>query len=350
MWNGEIATILNLTKMNNKSIAVVGCGSIGQRHIKNISKIGVEKIIGIDQDKKKLKLAKQAGADETYLDLSSTLQESDIDAGFVCVPNHLHISIASQLADHGVDLFIEKPLSHTIDGTHELISTAQENDLITLVGCNLRFHPGIQTIQKLLEENAIGKVISVKIEAGSYLPAWHPNGDYRDMYSAREKKGGGAILDFIHEIDYARWLFGDVSSVSAMAGTYSDLELETEDVGAMLLEFEKNMVGEIHMDYIQRSYSRSCKVIGTNGTLYWDWQKESVEEFDPEADQWISHTLPEWSMNDMYIDEIQHFLKCVENRQQTISELEAGKSALEIALAAKQSNTEGRRISIEAEN
>lgn len=334
----------------NRSIVVVGCGSIGQRHIRNLAEAGVEEIIGVDLDEQKLSSAKQAGVDETYGDISTAITENEIDAGFVCVPNHLHIPVATQLADNGIDLFIEKPLSHTIDGTQELISTAQENNLITLVGCNLRFHPGIQTIKKLLEESAIGKVVSVKIEAGSYLPGWHPDDDYREMYSARKDMGGGAILDYIHEIDYARWLFGDVRSVSAIAGNYSNLELETEDIGAMLVEFEGDLVGEVHMDYIQRSYSRSCKVIGTKGTLNWEWGEESVQQFDPETDQWISHSLPEWSTNDMYMDEIEHFLECIKNRQETISGLDAGKSALEIALAAKKSNTEGRRISIKAEN
>lgn len=334
----------------NRSIVVVGCGSIGQRHIRNLAEAGVEEIIGVDLDEQKLSSAKQAGVDETYGDVSTAIAENEMDAGFVCVPNHLHIPVATQLADNGIDLFIEKPLSHTIDGTQELISTAQENNLITLVGCNLRFHPGIQTIKKLLEESAIGKVVSVKIEAGSYLPGWYPDDDYREMYSARKDMGGGAILDYIHEIDYARWLFGDVRSVSAIAGNYSNLELETEDIGAMLVEFEGDLVGELHMDYIQRSYSRSCKVIGTEGTLNWEWGEESVQQFDPETDQWISHSLPEWSTNDMYIDEIEHFLECIKNRQETISGLDAGKSALEIALAAKKSNTEGRRISVKAEN
>jgi predicted dehydrogenase len=336
--------------MMNKSIVVVGCGSIGQRHIRNLAEVGVDEIIGVDHDEQMLNEAKKSGADLTYSDLAPAIQKNNIDAGFVCVPNHLHIQIASQLADNGIDLFIEKPLSHTMDGVTGLISKTKENDLISLVGCNLRFHPGIQTIKELLDRDAIGKTVSVKIEAGSYLPGWHPDDDYKNMYSARENEGGGAILDFIHEIDYARWLFGDVSSVSAMAGTYSDLELETEDLGAMLLEFENDLIGELHVDYVQRSYSRSCKVIGTNGTLYWEWQQGSVEEFDPEAEQWVSHRLPEWTMNDMYIDETRHFLQSIENRDETISGLESGKSALEIALAAKRSNTEGRRVSVESMN
>jgi len=336
--------------MMNKSIVVVGCGSIGQRHIRNLAEVGVDEIIGVDHDEQMLNEAKKSGADLTYSDLAPAIQQNNIDAGFVCVPNHLHIQIASQLADKGIDLFIEKPLSHTMDGVTDLISKTKENNLISLVGCNLRFHPGIQTIKELLDRDAIGKTVSVKIEAGSYLPGWHPDDDYKNMYSARENEGGGAILDFIHEIDYARWLFGDVSSVSAMAGTYSDLELETEDLGAMLLEFENDLIGELHVDYVQRSYSRSCKVIGTNGTLYWEWQQGSVEEFDPEAEQWVSHRLPEWTMNDMYIDETRHFLQSIENRDETISGLESGKSALEIALAAKRSNTEGRRVSVESVN
>ena len=59
-----------------------------------------------------------------------------------------------------------------------------------MIGCNLRFFPPISKIKKLIEQNKIGKIISVQIENGSYLPDWHPYEDYRKGYAAKKKLGG----------------------------------------------------------------------------------------------------------------------------------------------------------------
>src|SRR5215813_3907127 len=97
-------------------------------------------------------------------------------------------------------------------------------------------------LNSLLAERAIGKVIASRVKVGQYLPDWHPWGNYRQSYSAQGELGGGANLDAIHEIDYVRWLLGEV------AGKLSQLQIDTEDVAEILLRFENGAVGEIHLD------------------------------------------------------------------------------------------------------
>jgi len=314
------------------------------RHLENLVAADVGSIVAVDRDPEKQAAATAAGATATYIDLTEALAETDPQFGLVCVPNHLHVPIISKLIEEGLDLFVEKPISHTLDGVPNLVNAAEKRGLTSLVGCNLRFHPGIQKLRELVRADAVGFPTTVRIEAGSYLPNWHPEEDHTEIYSARESTGGGAVLDFIHEIDYARWLFGDVRSVTAMLGRNGDLDIETEDTAAIIVEFENGTIGEIHVDYVQRHYSRSCEIIGTDGTIRWDWHEDHVEEYDPKMEAWIRHELPPWEMNDMYADELEYFLNCVESGAKTFCELRDGWADLRVALAAKQAATQTEHI------
>src|SRR5262249_50073259 len=146
-----------------------------------------------------------------------------VDVAFITAPTRLHIPLALQAAEHGCHLFVEKPLADCLEGVERFLETVKERNLVTLVGCNLRFHPGLIQVKRLLEEGAIGRVIAARVEVGQYLPDWHPQEDYRQGYSARRELGGGVILDAIHEIDYVRWLLGEIVAVACFGGKLSRL-------------------------------------------------------------------------------------------------------------------------------
>src|SRR5262249_16524746 len=141
---------------------------------------------------------------------------------------------------------------------------------------------------------------------------WHPSEDYRQGYSARVELGGGIVLDAIHEIDYIRWMLGDVRAVACLAGHLSALEIETEDVAAILLQFASGAVGEVHLDYVQRAYSRTCHVIGDEGTIRWDYTAGEVRWYSAGSGRWEVFPAPAgWQPNEMYVDELRHFLRCL---------------------------------------
>ncbi len=69
-------------------------------------------------------------------------------------------------------------------------------------------HPGLQKIEEWINQDKLGKIYSVQVDLGEYLPDWHPWEDYRQSYAARADQGGGVVLTLIHELDYLHWLFG----------------------------------------------------------------------------------------------------------------------------------------------
>jgi len=324
---------------------VVGGGSIGQRHIKNLNELGIN-VAAVDPDPEAREEIATTFNIDVFSELSEGLDKSDPDFVVVCTPNRFHVEVAIEAAEAGCHLLIEKPLSHEMEGIAALKSTTSRQNLVSLVGCNLRFQPELREIRRLLQKNSIGSVAAARIEAGSYLPEWFPNSDYTNSYSAKEDLGGGVILDYIHEIHYARWFFGEFDTISALAGQKTELNIETNDIAGILAETSDGTICEFHLDYIQREYSRSCHIIGEKGTIRWSWDKERVDWYIADEDEHHSFERPDgWSINDMYIEEMKHFISCIEENEQTVCPIECGQKDIAVALAARESVAAERHVS-----
>jgi predicted dehydrogenase len=182
------------------------------------------------------------------------------------------------------------------------------------------------------------------LEAGSYLPDWRPWQDYRKSYTARRELGGGILLDGSHEIDYVTWLLGAPREVACMAGRVSQLEVNVEDCATILLGFPSGARADIHVDFIQRSYSRHCTLAGPEGRLNWDFTANAVQIVRPGGQ---CETMQfESEVNGMYLAELQHFLECAETGVRPRFGLEDAVLTLQIALAARRASEEKAWITL----
>lgn len=325
---------------------VVGCGSIGKRHIGNLKILSVGDVIASDVRRDRCGEVEEVYGIKTYLDLEEALEQKP-DVVFIASPSSFHLLQALSAAKRECHLFIEKPLSHTLDGVDELIEIVIQKKLVALIGCNMRFHHSILLMKELLDSGSIGKVISARLQTGFYLPDWHPCDDYRDSYSANKRLGGGVILDGIHEIDYISWFLGDVRQVFCFAGKFSDIKIDTEDMAEILLKFETGAIAEVHLDYIQRTRGRSCQLIGDKGTIIWDQSEAAVKFYSAGNGYWQVYPEPfDYSINDMYLKQMEHFLRCIKGEERSIQDVTEAKSVLKIALAARESARTGKIISL----
>jgi predicted dehydrogenase len=213
------------------------------------------------------------------------------------------------------------------------------------VGYNLRFNLPLQLLRQALLEGRIGRPLAVRAEVGQYLPEWRP-GDYRRGVSARKDLGGGVTLELSHELDYMRWLLGEVTAVSAQIGRLSDLEIDVEDTAEVICLFANGALGSIHLDMVQRPAVRTCRVIGTEGTISWDALEPSVRLFSHATGSWSDLWSGPCDRNEMYVLELRHFLDCVRGKALPVVTGEEGRRVLEIALAVKQSAREQRVINL----
>jgi predicted dehydrogenase len=205
-----------------------------------------------------------------------------------------------------------------------------------MVGCNMRFHPGPATVKRLLDERAIGEAVAARIETGSFLPRWRPWQNYRESYSA-SPQSGGAILDCIHEIDLALWYFGSARVLAAAHLPAGVIGLQTDGLAEILLAHDSGTLSSVHLNFVQRDYRRCCHIIGSEGTLYWNFTERRVTVFDSEGNLARTYEEPAgWDVNTMYMDELTHFLSAVSCGTESMNPLEGGISALRIALTARE--------------
>lgn len=325
----------------NPRVYVIGCGSIGRRHIENLRSLGVSQIAAFDLDAERLtETEKVYGVkgcsmiDEGY--------DFEPDAVFVCTPPSLHLSHASQAVAAGCHLFIEKPLGNSIDGFDFLLSESRKRSRIVCIGYNWRFHPGLMKIKRMIDKGVIGDPMSIRAEYGQYLPDWRPSEDFRKAYTVNAAMGGGIILDGSHELDYVRWFGGEVESVNCISGKVSGLEIDVEDTAEITLRMAKGIIGQVHVDFSQRAYTRTCKVMGREGTLIWDYGV-GLHHYDSKTKTW-QHESFQFKPNTMYLEEVKHFLDCIREKATPLVDGETGKVVLMIALAAIRSAKERREV------
>jgi predicted dehydrogenase len=323
---------------------VLGGGSIGKRHLQNLETLGVGELglVEIDNERRHL-IARELGVAEFSV-LAEGLKWSP-DFVVVATPSHLHLQPALEAVRGGCDVFVEKPLSHVPDGLAELAELVERRNRVSLVGCNMRFHPGPAKVKQLLEHKALGKILFARIHAGSYLPQWRPVADYRNNYAALEETGGGCILDCVHEVDLARWYLGEVQEVFCVAGHVSSLAIATEDVAILVCRHGQGVISEIHLDYVQRTYERGCQIVGEAGSVFWDFNGKQVRWYDAASADWTTFDQPgHWETNEMYVDEMRHFLECVRTRERTALPIPEALAVMQIVFAAKVSAREKRMI------
>jgi len=331
--------------MLNEQFVVVGCGSIGRRHLGNLLRLGVRGAAGVDPSSEQRKRVEAEFGVPTFRDLASALKDG-ADAALICSPSSLHLEHAIEAAQARCHLFIEKPVAISLDGVDALLKEAAKHRLATLVGCNFRFTPGLRKAKQLLDEGSIGRVVSIRATFGQYLPEWHPLEDYRRGYSAQKLLGGGVILDRIHEIDYVRWLGGEIKDVCALAGHLSNLEIDTEDTAEILLRFEGGALGAVHLDYVRREYDCSVEITGTDGIIQWSYRPQRVRWYSAAESCWDTHEWSRYDGNEMYIEEMKHFLRVLDRKQEAELGVAEGVRVLRIALAVQQSAAERKVLSV----
>jgi predicted dehydrogenase len=327
------------------SVLVAGAGSIGRRHLANLQKLGCRRLAAADPDAGRLQSAVDQISVESFPDFDEALSNFKPDVVFVCTPPFLHVEQALRALGSGADVFIEKPLSNHLEGVRELKAEAGKHRRVVQVGYNLRFNPGIRMLKQFVEEGVAGRILWARAEVAQYLPDWRPLQDYRQSYTARHELGGGIILDASHEIDYLLWLLGPPRELTCMAGRVSGLEVNVEDCATILLRLRSGAQADVHMDFAQRTTSRSCVLAGECARLEWEHAQNQVRIIRPEKEPEIIKYEAE--TNQMYVAEVEEFFSCVHRRATENCSLNEAELTLQVALAALTSSAEKKWVSFE---
>jgi predicted dehydrogenase len=272
------------------------------------------------------------------------------DFAIIANPATFHLDVALPLAEAGVSLLIEKPLSISMEGVNELLRVQKREGIEIVVGYNLRYSPSLQKFKALVDQHLIGDVLSVRAEAGQYLPYWRPGTDYRKGVSAKKSLGGGVLLELSHELDYLAWIFGDVYWVQACLGRQSNLDIDVEDTLHMIAEFgdslnNQKLLATLSLDFFRRDATRCCTAIGEKGSLRWDGIGGVVYHLrcDPGA-EWSVVYSESCDKDESYRRELADFMGWIEEKSENETVADNGIAALKIVDAIREASASGQRV------
>jgi predicted dehydrogenase len=313
-------------------IILIGLGSIGQRHLRNLLHLGYNDVVVV---RRSCALPNEFSFLPVYTSLNEALASNHFDAGIVCTPTSLHtVSVIALLQASVPNIYIEKPVSHNYNGLQEIVQLSKTYSNNIVVGYDLHFDPGMMKVKELLDNNTIGKVVSANAVVGQYLPDWRPKEDYRKGMSARRETGGGVMLDLVHEFDYLHWLLGKAKTIAAQVTNSGALEIETEDVAEVLLRFSNGAMGTIHLDYLQQKLVRNCLITGYNGSIKWNLAESRVSWIDTNKRE-EEFVYTGFERNDRFLSIIKSFL--TNSQDNRLTNLNDGLESLRWVLAAKHS-------------
>ena len=318
-------------------ILIVGLGSIGKRHLALARGFFPQADIRVLRHQFNTDLTYEANG--AFFNINEALAFCP-QIAVIANPSPFHMETATALIKTGCHLLIEKPLSNQPVNLEQFCKSVEACKAVVLVGYNLRFLSALKYFKQFIEEGELGNILSVRSEAGNYLPSWRPDSDYRQGVSAQKMLGGGVLLELSHELDYLRWIFGEISWVSGWVGKLSDLELNVEDTANLILGIGdfKPILCSLNLDFVRHDPVRSCTVIGVLGSLRWNGILGQVELWNKANGTWDLLFIAENDLEQSYYREWEHLLECINDNKIPMITVDDGAATLKVIEAARESS------------
>ena len=286
---------------------VDGFGSIGQRHVNNLIKLGHRNIIIIS---KKKEIHKKFPKLKFFKKLSEGLKLKP-NIALICNPTSFHDKSIIACAKASCHLFVEKPVSSNNKNEKKINNLIKKKKLTNMVGYMMRFHPAINKIEQLLKKNIIGKIFNIQSMWGEYLPNWHPKENYKKSYASQKKLGGGVSLTLSHDLDLLKKLFGIPQKIYKLDSNDSNLKLKVDTYSNFLVEFKKNIFASIHLNYLMQKPQRYIRIIGENGEINFNYYKNIISLIKNKSQK--TYEFKNFERNELFLKEINYFIKCIKN-------------------------------------
>jgi spore coat polysaccharide biosynthesis protein SpsF len=336
-WLKQSSIRLKPRYVVNRAV-MIGAGSIGQRHIRNLRSLGITDILALRSShgpRKELDPSLHVTETEDWQELADFRP----DIAIISNPTSLHTGAVKCCLPHVRGVFIEKPLAADLDGVDELLREIRARNVVSFVGYNLQFHPAVKVIQDVLQSGQLGKPLLFQAQVGQWIEDWHPGEEYLTSYAVRKDLGGGVSLTLSHEINLAVEVLGPAQGVFCLFSSSDQLDLNVDVIYDLTLQHSSGAFSQIHLDMIQRVAHRIGTISCERGWISYDLIAKKVlmqTEHQEEPSQiWID---TDYDSNQSYFDEMQTFLNFVrEGRVRHEHDAWQARRSVEIVAAARSS-------------
>lgn len=306
-------------------VAVIGAGHWGKNLIKTFFELGELAAI-VEADDKNFKAAKAAYPDIPLYRSYEDVVKSDIPAVAIATPAATHYEIARKALLNQKDVFVEKPLTLSVEEGKGLCELAADKGRILMVGHLLLYQPAIQTMKKMIEQGKIGRLFS--------------------LHQSRAKLGR------VRSVENVLWSFGvhDIAVLLYLVGMHPErieasgqrlLQKNIEDDVYVHLSFPNNIQAHLHTSWVWPEQERRLIVVGSQGMLIYEEQQQSVIFHDKgiHPDLTIrndgSKKCFQGDQQPLKI-ELSHFLDCISTRRLPLSDGQSGVDVIRIIESANQ--------------
>lgn len=302
-----------------KKFLVVGLGSMGKRRIRCLQKLGYTSLVGFDLRDDRRAEAKNTYNIELISDVESYVAEHKPHI-IISVPPHLHNIYMKMAVKYGCHFFVEASVLD--DDFTEILAEVSKKNIVGAPSCTLLFHPAIQLIKKIIDQNELGKLSNWLYHSGQYLPDWHPYEKVSDYYvSRKDTSGGREIVPF--ELSWLCRVFDFPEAVVSTFGKTIEFEggENVDDTYNLLMRFKKGFFGVLTVDVVSRYATRRLMINGQDGQLRWDWENAHIDVYLAKTGQWEKVEFEKGEahegynpniVEDMYVNEIKSFLSAAD--------------------------------------
>jgi|AntDeeMinimDraft_4_1070355.scaffolds.fasta_scaffold00225_11 predicted dehydrogenase len=258
-------------------VGVVGTSAIAQRlHIpeyENHEQARIAAICDVEEEKASA-VADEYDVPNYYTNYEIMLDEGDLDAIRVCLPNHLHHDVVVAALERDIAVLCEKPVSTSLAEADEMVAAADKSNTILMIDQSERFGPVYEKTKDLLDQGIVGKVNNVRSRFSHPGPeGWSPRSEW---FTDAEASGGGALIDIvIHNADRINHLFGDVDELMGYSDTLS-MDTEVEDTAVAVVRFEDGTLGTLETAWRTDPASITMQIVGEEGVIYVDKIEETI--------------------------------------------------------------------------
>ena len=321
-------------------IAVLGTGSIGSRHLDVLNSSGEFDTIAIP-----LRVNRASELARQGQNTASNLAEAVEKGATLCVvatDTGRHLIDGIEALDRGLDILVEKPMAPSTLEASRLVHHAKKTGRTLYVGCVMRFSESLGTFREYLPQ--VGQLHSVRIECQSYLPEWRPQRSYLESYAARNKEGG-VLLDLIHEIDYAGWIFGWPAAVQGRVRNLGRLGIVADEAAELSWESAADCLVSINLDYLSRRPRRIMRAYGSLGTVEWEGFGGTVTLMIEGEEQ--KTVKSHQARNDTFLGQVRAFVEALQgNHDSRLATAEEGAWGLAVCDAARSASVSRREIEV----
>lgn len=326
------------------SILIIGCGSIGERHLGCFQKTSRCEVSVCDANAKLLGEVSQRYGVPAFGSLAEAVQSRRFDAWVICTPAHTHLAIAREGSAQGAALLIEKPLSVTLDGLEETREAIAQSGRFVAVAYVYHCFPWVVAAREFLQSGALGKPLHASVVAGQHFPTFRPA--YRDIYYARHETGGGAIQDALtHIVNAMEWMIGPMTRVFCDAA-HQQLEGVSVEDTVNVVARHGDVLASYAMTQFQAANETVFEVHCEDGSLKIESHAQRWGSMKRGETAWTWNTTAPLERDDLFIAQANAFLNGMEGKDCALSTFEEAVQTLRFNRAALDSAATGLPITI----